>query len=110
MDDKQISSLSVTQWNIKGLHDPIFSCKLQSTDLLNSLNKYDINILTETWGCSYEVIVPNFETKIVPPNKMKNKKSGRASGGVTVLYRKYLKPKLEFIKICKNYIWVKIKN
>ena len=27
-----------------------------------------------------------------------------------IVYRKYLKPKLEFIKICKNYIWVKIKN
>ena len=44
MDDKQISSLSVTQWNIKGLHDPIFGCKLQSADFLNSLTKYDINI------------------------------------------------------------------
>ena len=50
MDDKQISSLSVTEWNIKGLHDPIFGCKLQSADFLNNLNKYDINILTETWG------------------------------------------------------------
>ena len=27
-----------------------------------------------------------------------------------IVYRKYLKPKLEFIKICKNYIWVKIKS
>ena len=69
MDDKQISSLSVTQWNIKGLHDPIFGCKLQSADFSNSLNKYDINILTETWGYSHEVIVPKFETKIVPPKK-----------------------------------------
>ena len=72
MDDKQISSLSVTQWNIKGLHNPIFGCKLQSADFLNSLNKYDINILTEAWGCSHQVIVPNFDTKIVPPNKIKN--------------------------------------
>ena len=27
-----------------------------------------------------------------------------------IVYRKYLKPELEYIKICKNYIWVKIKN
>ena len=46
----------------------------------------------------------NFETKIVPPNKIKNKKSGRTSGGIMIVYRKYLKPKLEFIEICKNYI------
>ena len=72
MDDKQISSLSVTHWNIKGLHDPIFGCKRQSANFLNSLNKHDINILTETWGCSHEVTVPNFETKIVPPIKIKN--------------------------------------
>ena len=80
MDDKQIPSLSVTQWNIKGPHDPIFGCELQSADFLNSLNKYDIYIFTETWGCSHEFIVPKFETKIVPPNKIKIKNLGELQG------------------------------
>ena len=86
-------NISISHWNIKGLHDPIFGCKIQSVEFLDSLDNYDINILTETWGCSHDITVPNFEVEVIKSNKIKSKKSGRSSGGILVLYKKHLKPK-----------------
>ena len=91
-------TFSVSHWNIKGLHDNIFGCKLQSAEFLKNISKHDIIILTETWGCSHDISIPNFEVKIIPPNKLKNKKSGRSSGGVIVLYRTYLENRIELQK------------
>ena len=47
--------------------------------------------------------------KIIPPNKLKNKKSGRSSGGVIVLHRTYLKNRTEVTKVHSNYVWLKLK-
>ena len=105
-----IYSLSISHWNIKGLHDPIFGCKLQLPEFTKNISEYDINILSETWGCSYEINIPNFEVEVIPPNKIKGKKSGRSSGGITVIYRSDLKSKLEFTKSHTNYMWIKFKN
>ena len=102
--------LSISHWNIKGLHDPIFGCKIQSVEFLDSLDNYDINILTETWGCSHDITVLNFEVEVIKPNKIKSKKSGRSSGGILVLYKKHLKPNFEVISRHKNYIWFKLKD
>ena len=95
-------TFSVSHWNIKGLHDNIFGCKLQSAEFKKKNSKDDIVILRETWGCSHDISIPNFEVKIIPPNKLKNKKSGRSSGGVIVLYRTYLKNRIEVIKVHSN--------
>ena len=102
--------ISVAQWNIKGLHDLIFGCKFQLSDFTNSLLNHDINILTETWGCSHEINLPNYGVKSVKPNKIKGKKSGRSSGGIIVLYKTYLKSEIEFVKFHKNYTWIKLKS
>ena len=90
---KFTNNISVAQWNIKSLHDPIFGCKFQLSDFTNSLLNHDINILTETWGCSHEINLPNYGMKSVKPNKIKGKKSGRSSGGIIVLYKNHLKLK-----------------
>ena len=103
-------SFSISHWNIKGSHDPIFGCKFQLPELINNITKYDINILSETWGCSHEIHIPNYEMKTIPPNKIKGKKSGRLSGGLTIFYRKYLKSKLDFTKLQTNYMWIKLNN
>ena len=68
--------LSISHWNIKGLHDPIFGCKIQSTEFVDSLDNYDINILTETWGCSHDITVPNFEVEVINLTKLKVKNQG----------------------------------
>ena len=107
---KFTNNISVAQWNIKGLHDPIFGGKLQLSDFTNSLFIHDINILTDTWGCSHEINLPNYGMKSVKPNKIKGKKSGRSLGGIIVLYKNHLKSKIEFVKFHKNYIWIKLKN
>ena len=105
-----IYSLSISHWNIKGLHDPIFGCKLQLPELTKIISEYDINILSKTWGCSHEINIPNYEVGVIPPNKIKDKKSGRSSGGITVIYRSNLKSKLEFTKSRTNYMWIKFLN
>ena len=103
---KLTKNICISHWNIKRLHDPIFSCKFQSTDFINSLKINDINILTETWGCSHDISIPNFESKFIKPNKLKSKKTGRSSGGIVILFKKYLKSKTEVIKKHSNYIWL----
>ena len=103
-------TFSVSHWNIQGLHDDIFGCKLQSAEFLKNISKRDIVILTETWGCSHDISIPNSEVKIIPPNKLKNKKSGRSSGGVIVLNRTYLKNRIEVTKVHSNYVWLKLKD
>ena len=41
--------------------------------------------------------------EVIPPDKIKDKKSGRSSGGITVIYRSDLKSHT-------NYMWIKLKN
>ena len=97
-------TLSVSHWNIKGLHDNILGCKLQSAEFLKSISKHDIVILAETLGCSHDISISNFEVKNITPNKLKNKMSGRSSGGVIVLYRTYLKNCIDVTKVHSNYV------
>ena len=79
-------------------------------NFLKNISKHDIVILTETWGCSHDINIPNFEVKIIPPDKLKNKQAGRSSGGVIVLYRTYLKNRIEVTKVHSNYVWLKLKD
>ena len=102
--------LSVVHWNVNGAHDSTFGCKFQSNGFIKSLASCDINILTETWGCSHEFGIPKFEKNVILPSKLKGKKSGRSSGGIIILYKCHLKSKIEFPKICPNYLWFKLKK
>ena len=88
----------------------IFGCKLQSAEFFKNINEHDIIILTETWCCSYDISISNFEVKIIPPYKLKDKKSGRFSGGVILLYKTYLKNHIEVTKVYLNYVWLKLKD
>ena len=50
---------------MNGAHDSTFGCKFQSNDFIKSLTPNDINILTETWGCSHEFDIPQLEKKVI---------------------------------------------
>ena len=102
----RISSLSLLTVTTAGVF-PEFAFAIaiiQSNDFIKSLTSYDINILTETWGCSHEFDIPQFEKKVILPSKLKGRKSGRSSGGIIILYKSHLKSKIEFNKICPNYL------
>ena len=88
--------LSVSHWNVNGAHDSTFGCKFQSNDFIKSLTSYDINILTETCGCNHEFDIPQFEKKVILP--------------IIILYKSHLESKIEFTKICPNYLWFKLTN
>ena len=77
---------------------PFLAANFKSTDFINSLKTNDINILTETWGCSHGISIPNFESKFIKPNKLKSKKTGRLLGGIIILFKKYPGSKTEAIK------------
>ena len=79
----------------------LFGCKLQLPELTKNISEYYINILSER-GCSHELNTPNYEVEVIPPNKIRDRKSGRSSGGITVIYRSNLKSKLEFTKSHTN--------
>ena len=76
--------LGVSHWNVHGLHSPNFGCKLQITDFTSHLNKFDISIIAETWGCKHAYNLSGYEHFKITPNKKQNTKAGRASGGITV--------------------------
>ena len=46
------SQISISYFNVNGLHNSRIGCKLDTADLVNNITKYDISILSETWGCS----------------------------------------------------------
>ena len=66
-------SVSISHLNIKGLHDPLSGCKLQLPELSKNISEYDINILSESWGCSHEINIPNYEVEVTLLNKIKEK-------------------------------------
>ena len=54
--------------------------------------------------------IPQFEKKAILSSKLKSKKTGRSLGGIIILYKSHLKSKIEFTKICPNYLLFKLKN
>lgn len=103
------TNLSISHLNIKGLHDPNLGCKLNNKNLLQTISKYDIYVLSETWGCNHDINVPGFDKLVLRPNKRKNT-SGRSSGGIILFYKKHLSEKVQFLKQTKNSIWIKINS
>ena len=73
---------------------------------MNLIKNHDLTILTETWS--------NFTPEINGYNQFSinsrkhTKKSGRSSGGITIIYRNFLKNKIEIVKSSSNCVWCKI--
>ena len=108
MKPQQVGSicinLSIRYQDIEGLHNSLIGCKLNGQiDLIN-----DIEILAETWSeCE---ICKNITTEnyalvdSIEPLKNRNKK-GRASGGIKIYCKSYLKQYLKVKKTSSHYIW-----
>ena len=76
---------------------------------MKNLLKYNIYVLSETWGCDHDISVPSFEKIIFKPNK-KQHVSGRSSDGIIVFYKVHLKGRMHLLKCGKSYIWIKLKS
>ena len=72
--------------------------------------KYDIVVLTEAWGCSHDISIAGYETLLIKPNKKKHIKSGRSSGGVIIIYKNFLKTKIDLVQTDHHYLWTKLKT
>ena len=90
--------------NIQGLHYAN-ECKIgECTKELFS----DIEILSETWGCTCEKVFDGYDLLAeIKPKKYAGVKKGRKSGGTIVLGKKYLKNLVQ-AKETNNFVGVEI--
>ena len=93
---------------LRGLYDTTAGCKRGDNSLLKNLLKYDIYVLSETWGRDHDISVPGSEKIILKANK-KQQVSGRLSGGIISFYKVHLKGRIH-LKGSKNYIWIQLKS
>ena len=106
MDIKPNLNLSISYWNIEGLHDKIHGCKIP---YLNKHLKSDIEILSETWGkCTHYNEIDNYDLIKIDTQKDPSIKKGRNSGGIIIYYKKYLSKQIKIIKKSINYIWIEL--
>ena len=104
------SQISISYLNVNGLHNSRLGCKLDTADLVNNITRYDISILSETWGCSHDTYINGFDSFSIKPSKHKHLKSGRASGGLTLYYKHYLSDRIKLKEKSKHHVWIKIKS
>ena len=113
MDNLKNLKLKIGFFNINGLvGETTFD-----TDFEETIKKFDIITLTETWHQSEDCISKikgNFPTDykfIDNARKKKHKKSKRNSGGILICYKKCLSGSIVIIdKTTENMIWFKIKK
>ena len=65
----KMDSISISFWNVKGLHCPLFGCKLIINDFVEKIQKYDISIVAETWGCDHDHNITGYKLIEIKPNK-----------------------------------------
>ena len=98
--------ISFCAWNINGINHKILGDKSSCSDFLNLIKQHDLTILTETWS-SFAPVVNAYNHFSINSQKHA-KKSGRSTGGITVIYRNFLKNKIEIVKASSNFVWCKI--
>ena len=101
--DKRISFCS---WNINGLYSKVLGNKSDYIDFKDIVNKHDFIILTETWTNAIPK-VENYCAITVCPHK-KQGKSGRNSGGISLLYKNSYQNFVEIVKSSNNFVWCRI--
>ena len=98
--------LTISYWNIEGVHDKVHGCKIQYLE--NYFNS-DIEILSETWGnCKHEKEINDYSLIQVDPIKKKDIKKGRNSGGLLIYFKNHLLTHIKLLKKTENYIWLEI--
>ena len=83
-----LDKLSFFAWNINGLFSKSLGNKLQSTDFLNMVNRFDFIIITEPWKCT-DVEVAGY--RCIIQDGTVSKSGGRNAGGIICYIRIYFK-------------------
>ena len=83
--------------------------KLDDSDFINEISKYDILIFTECWISKFSNVNINGYECFVCPRQKCNKKAKRSSGGITVYFKHHLSQKISLIKRnTKGILWFKV--
>ena len=103
MCNSRFSDLTIGQLNCNGIKD-----KLEDLDFLSLITVYDVCILLETHAQKC-INISGYLSYSLPAIKLPGVKSGRYSGGITILYKETLKLSIKPYKRFDNYaIWVKL--
>ena len=98
-------SLLIGYLNVDGLHRKCLGCKIPH---IKELIIHDITIISETWSCNHSKDIQNYSYFQIEPQKSKQTKSGRSSGGIIVYYESFLESYKSIIKRDNQYGWLKI--
>ncbi|CAB4039092.1 Hypothetical predicted protein [Paramuricea clavata] len=100
------SNISISMWNINGLHSKVLGDKSKNEDFINQIKTNDFIFLTETWS-NTTIYVPGFKaiSNVIPP---KLNHSGRLSGGITLLFNAKFEAYVTVLKNSKHFLWCKI--
>lgn len=80
--------ISFCTWNINGLNSKIIGDKTECLDFINTINKHDFVILTETWTSFIPEIEGYKHISVCSEKNVEKKKSGRRSGEISIVYKK----------------------
>ena len=102
------SNLSFCIWNVGGLISNAQN-KLDDPLFIETINKYDIILLTETHlGYNTSVNLQDYYYYPVCRNVSKNK---RYFGGLGILIRENIRPTIKLLENkCKEYQWLKLEK
>ena len=101
----QSNKLSFLAWNINGLSSKSLGNKLRDPDCLRMINNFDFIILSETWK-SVSIDLEGFN--IVSTSTLKNRKCGRSSGGLALIFKSNFNDWISVEKESPNFLWFKI--
>ena len=97
------NDLKISHFNCNGV-----SSLLEDFDFIAEVSLYDVCVLLETHS-QKRITVNGFQSFHLPAIKLPGIKSGRNSGGITILYKDALKLSIKPYKKFENYaIWVKL--
>ena len=103
---KQFLTFSIAYFNLEGIHDRLFQCKLE---YIKNKFMHDIEIFSEVWGaCPHNKEVEGYTLIEVKAQKHLGIKKGRMSGGFLIYIKKQFFSNVKAIKVTPYYVWLDI--
>ena len=94
-------NLTISSWNVNGLMK-----KINDTEFLQMITKYDVVCLSETWTTGKDNVNIQSFTAIHVPSVSKNR--GRKSGGIVVYIKSIHTPGIVCSERKTNLIWINL--
>lgn len=101
--------ISFSAWNIHGISDSVLGNKLKNDCFVNSIANNDFVLITETWTRE-NVQFSGYESVISKPNVDSLNRSGRLSGGLSLLFKDKYLDAVTILKTSINFIWCKLEK